>query len=198
MKLILSLLLIASSSYAAPLKLKSSSADFKLGYTMGTHEGKTQAVTGFLDLETGTGEFQVPITTIKTGNSEMDCHMYESLGINYKNSDFPDKHVCEDDNVPSSGPNSIVYPNVSYKITSIETLNKTDNSYDLKVMGAWVIHGKSVPKNYQLTLNKKDNTWKTKLDLKLSLKEFDVIVKKFLFIGVEDTVKLTLNMNLES
>lgn len=97
---------------------------FSLGWTLGTHQGHANQVTGSLKarampLTVAEGEFRVPITAMTTGSSTRDCHMREALGIDYAHSRFPKQHVCANDRLPASGPDSVVYPEIVVKIRGL-------------------------------------------------------------------------------
>lgn len=185
---------LLTNLYATSFQVKDGKASFKLPYTLGTHEGESNKLTGQIDITNKTGELSLPIESLKTGNEEMDCHMYEALGINYKNSDFPDDHVCEDDKLPSSGPNSIKYPFIKYQISNLEILSQSDQKIELKLQGIWDIHGQQKSSSHTLNILKEKNHWKSKTDFKISLKDFDIIVKKFLVIAVEDIATVQANI----
>src|SRR5262245_5385660 len=93
---------------------------FSLGWTLGTHEGRASQVSGSLrarldPLEILEGEFRVPIGAMSTGSVSRNCHMREALGIDYSRSRFPREHVCVNDQVPASGPDSVVFPDIVIK-----------------------------------------------------------------------------------
>jgi polyisoprenoid-binding protein YceI len=189
-------LLLPLSLFAQTYSLNKSKIKFKIPYTMGTHEGKSKSLSGSFNLKTG-GKFTIPIESLKTGNQEMDCHLYESLGLNYDNSEFPEEHVCDDDKLPSEGKNSIVYPDITYTVEKVISIEDSENKKAFKLQGFWTIHGKKNSKDYDLVLIKNENNWTSKLSFELKLSDFDVIVKKFLFISVDNTISLDLSLTME-
>ena len=97
---------------------------FSLGWSLGTHEGQASRVTGSMQAQTeplaiARGEFRVPIASMSTGSPTRDCHMREALGINYQGSRFPSDHVCVSDQVPASGPDSVVFPEIVIGIREV-------------------------------------------------------------------------------
>src|SRR4051812_32666149 len=91
---------------------------FKIGYTFGTHDGQSSESSGSaqvtLDpLEIRSARFSVPIAKMSTGSALRDCHMRESLGIDYSRSRFPNEHICNSANeLPAEGPDSVAFPTI--------------------------------------------------------------------------------------
>ncbi len=102
-------------------QLSEGSVRIKIPYSLGTHEAILSVAQGlqgelFLDLEKGVLKpvsFKVPLSALKTGNAEMECHLMEALGLNYQKSKYPKQHVCSQENtLPLSGPDQVAYPEV--------------------------------------------------------------------------------------
>lgn len=172
-----------------------SKLDIRAKYTFGTHELSTNDISGNIVELKGqySGEIKVPIASIKEGNPELECHLQEALGLNYEKSDYPRKHICTDDNkIPSEGPNSISYPDIRFKI---ESLQKSEDR--ILVTGQWTIHGVSKTEKMDIIFKEIDSELiKLQGKIKFSLKDFGVTVKKAFVISVNDTVEVNLDLNL--
>lgn len=172
---------------------------FKIGYTFGTHSGKALsgegrviwATTDLASLKKS--ELRVPIGALRTGNPEMECHLREALGLDYKHSPYPGEHVCKNDQLPLSGPGAVVFPEI---VLQLEKAKKIDPSH-YTVEGVWKIHGVTRPTAIPVEVELKGGRLIVTAKPTLSLKEFGVEVKNFLFISTEDTLKLDLAIQLE-
>lgn len=193
--MLLPLLFLSLTSWANSLTpAPASKINITLPYTMGEHELKAKGLTGTLEWdgenkEIKSGELKLPITAIQAEKDELECHMREALGLDYKVSDFPETHVCEDDELPEQGPNSIRYPHITASLLSPLKLGK--NQVPVK----WNIHGKEKVITMPITLEMKEGKMTLKSKWKMKLSDFDITVKKFLFIGVEDEASLKTNIS---
>lgn len=173
-----------------------SKIEIKAKYTFGTHELETQQISGQVleSKDKYSGEIRVPIVSIKEGNSELECHLQEALGLNYEKSNYPDKHICtDDDKIPSEGPNSISYPDIFFKI---ESLDKGKDKFS--VMGQWTIHGITKKENIDLLFKEIDSeSINLKGKIKFNLKDYGIVVKKAaLVVSVSDEIEVNLNLIL--
>ncbi len=174
---------------------------FSIGFTFGTHKGTASKIEGqikarwgnqSLDLEPGS--LAVLIGDLKTGNKKMECHLQESLGLDYEKSAFPEDHVCDGDELPQSGPNAIVYPKVTFSWERQKGLPIKDMSVTVPLMVE--MHGvKKGPYPVSLSLIQAVSAKPLiqvdgQLDLKIA--DFGIVVKKTLGIGVKDTVRIFL------
>jgi polyisoprenoid-binding protein YceI len=182
---------------------------FSLGWTLGTHQGKASRVTGSLEAQpdplviTG-GEFHVPITAMSTGSTTRDCHMREALGIDYKNSHFPANHVCMNDEVPPSGPDSVVYPEIVIRIRGPQPASARaaaaldpKQPVDVMVPLEFSVHGvtRTVSAPLRLQWTKPDLVHaQTEFDLKLA--DFGIVVIMPRLMSVDDHVHVKLNLQL--
>lgn len=177
-------------------------------YVAGTHRGSALEAAGLIDisqdLKIVLGKFSLPISSLKTGNSTRDCHMREALGLNYAVSSFPNKHVCNPQNeIPKTGNDAVVYENIDFELTGIEVegdrsnLLTPGNTFILQAMGQWIIHGKNYLMNIPLKVTVlQDRLLSVKGSFNLSLKQFEIIVKPVLGMGVGDNVKVGLDVLL--
>ncbi len=208
-------LLASLSSYSASYILQSPASSmtevrFRIGYTFGTHRGEAQEMTGELsvneaDLAQVRGSFFVPIDSLNTDHPVRDCHLRESLGLDYNVSHFPKEHVCiKGTSLPESGVDSMVFPFVSFTITSVvhekgDLLSK--RGAKLRVTGIWNIHGKDVTQEMDVFL-KKETSGEYVLEgvskATLHLKDFGIIVKdaKKGPITIKASDKIYLNLKL--
>jgi polyisoprenoid-binding protein YceI len=184
---------------------------FQIPYSLGTHEGDVRIISGSLTIDTidpstASGEFRVPIESLTTNKAERDCHLRESLGLNYQLSDFPNEHVCDNQfHMPSTGKNSIAFPLITLKIVSINSLDRTkkimlDGETEIVVVGLWTIHGKTNLIKFPIRIIPEDNKLKVVGEVLFSLSSFDIKVKPahmaFFTISVKDQIKVIFDLLL--
>lgn len=109
---------------------KDSGIEFKIPFTFGIHNGKAHQFQGSFELDQNDFlqkiQVTLPISKIETGNSTRDCHLRESLGIDYSHqqSIYPSKHVCNSKNeLPVQGNDSIAFPEI--KLSLVQVLKST-------------------------------------------------------------------------
>lgn len=202
---------------------KATGTTFQIGYSAGVHDGTVSAINASVQLDQKnniiSGNFIIDIADMSTGNKTRDCHMREALGIDYTNSQFPNEHVCDsDDKTPAQGPDSIVYPKISFQFSSVKANSNSlfpevlevGKVYNLAVQGKFTVHGvvkdftaadstEFIPVQVKL-LNAETGELQLQAKFDVVLKEFGVIVKPFklgfIKIGVADKAKVSLNMKL--
>lgn len=203
----------APRSYRTPLITPANSTiKFFIPYTFGTHEGEARMFSGKISLDLidpaqSSGEFSAPISAMTTAKAERDCHMREALGIDYGESDFPEVHVCNDnDELPSAGKNAVKYPMIKLKVKSIKSLGPSkiislDKESNIEVEGEWIIHGKSYQWAFPMRLSLEGEKLRVRGEVPFSLKNHDVVVKAtrvlFVEIGVKDNAKVQFDLILE-
>jgi polyisoprenoid-binding protein YceI len=187
---------------------------FTLGWSLGTHEGQASRVTGAVQAQAepfmiGQGEFRIPITAMSTGSVTRDCHMREALGINYSGSRFPADHVCVNDQVPASGPDSVVYPDIIVRIRGLQPNQPGAaalasglpplQQVEVAVLMEMSIHGitKEFVTPVRLQLIARDQL-QAEADVDVKLADFGVVVKMPPLLRVDDIAKLTLRLLLRS
>ncbi len=176
-----------------------SHVSIEIDYTMGEHLLEAKGISGKVEWDPTTseiksGELKMAIANIKSQKSELECHMRESLGLDYLISNFPKDHVCnEEDKLPNAGPNSIKYPEISATLLSVLKVGENE----AKVQ--WIIHGKKSTLTMPITVTKGKEGEVLKMNSKWNMKlsDFNIIVKKFLFIGVKDDVELKLDASFQ-
>ncbi|MBF0315866.1 MAG: YceI family protein [Oligoflexia bacterium] len=185
---------------------------FTLGYSLGTHVGKVYAGTGFVTLEAGQletlrGEFHIPIAAIRTGNdATRDCHLRESLGLNYQLADYPARHICDsNDMLPETGGASIKYPWIHFTIDKSVLLSSesdfaTTRKAQIRIFGTWEMHGQKFSSDYPFSVefSQDGSSFTTKGDLVLNFDDFGIQVKPVRVFGfslsVDEMIKLKLNL----
>ena len=184
---------------------------FSLGWTLGTHQGRASRVTGSLEaqiepLAVTQGEFRVPITAMSTGSTTRDCHMREALGIDYARSHFPAEHVCVNDQVPVSGPDSVVYPDIVIKVQGVRPQGVASGPAQMLTPMQWVdthvsfrlsMHGttRDMAAPIRLQLIKPDVV-QVQMEFEVKLADFGLVVKMPALMKVEDRAKVKLNLLL--
>ena len=176
-----------------------SQIEIRLKYTLGTHELMTGDVRGQVVRnakgDSIEGELIVPISSIKEGSAKLECHLRESLGLDYRVSDFPKRHVCDDNHdLPNEGKNAVVYHEIRLKIDRVERMESKK-----KVIGTWTIHGKSVPAD-ELFVDYPDSAADS-LDVLASaefkLADFGIVVKNAFVISVADIAKVKMKLKFK-
>ncbi len=183
----------------SPLKLYDvdpflSRASVAVKYTFGTYLIPNTDVRGQMELHPTQSLSAVRVAFgiqgFKSGNKTLDCHLRESLGLDYSKSGFPDRHVCENDLLPSRGVNSVKYPEIGFQSQdpSLDLSKAGELPVEIEVNGIWSLHGMEKPEKIKLTIQKQQNGVLVRGKKTFSLKDYGVTVKKFLFISVHDEV----------
>ncbi len=189
----------AYSSYKIDPEL--SEAKVRVKYSLGTYLIPNRQVEGWMKvskekkLDSAQVIFQV--MGFKSNDTTLDCHLRESLSLDYTQSDFPDSHVCVHDRLPSDGKNSAAYPTLSFETTGLNDLDlsKTNESeLSLNVNGEWIIHGVKRKATVKILITQSSLGYRISGKHELSLKNFGVEVKNFLFISVQDQVEAEWNL----
>lgn len=196
----------AHSSSAVPLIYRwvpdtggSFGVQFSVGYTFGKHTGKALGGEGRVFLKSDDlvtlqrSELRVPIGSLRTGKAEMDCHLRESLGLDYSHSAYPKDHVCMNDQIPLNGPDAVVYPDI---VLQLDSARRVDADH-YAVFGRWKIHGVSRPVEFPVHVSTQGRRLVVDTAIELSLKNFGVEVKNFLFVTTDDRVQLDLQLQFE-
>lgn len=190
--------ILSSPAHALILgPLDSSSIKVEVPYTMGTHELSASELGGSVNFnpvvgEISSGNLTLPVTALKNDNAELVCHMRESLTLDYEKSDFPGSHVCEDDKLPTEGKNAPVHHDIVAEIQSPVKLGASE------VPVIWTIHGVKKTISVPVTSSWDATSSKLTLEGKLTFKrsDFDIEVKKFLFIGVDNKIPVKFRIEL--
>jgi polyisoprenoid-binding protein YceI len=157
---------------------------FTLPYSAGVHKGEVPKASGEFHLdpknqEKITGLIRIPISEMKTGNDQRDCHMREALGLDYTKTEYPKVHVCsKDDKLPVEGPNSVVYPEIKFEITGMKS--------SAMAMGNWEIHGVKRAAEVPLEITKDGDMVRVWGKYDFHLADFGVEVKpaKIVFVTI--------------
>ncbi len=209
------LLFVFTTLSAAPLSART--VEYRLGSKAGieftvpygafglfSHKGKAELDRASLlidseNLSSTTGEFSVNLAGMTMEHKEKNCHMRESLGLNYAASDFPDKHVCDDNfELPQTGKNAIVYPEIIFRILAIKNISQTDNEATFEVEGQWTIHGVTRKQLLPIKLSPDKDKMRISTTAKFNLKDFGLKIRpvKFFFFPVHVVDPITVDINL--
>jgi len=185
---------------------------FSLKWTLGTHQGKASRVTGSLEaqpdpLVIAGGEFRVPISAMTTGSVTRDCHMREALGIDYIHSHFPADHVCVNDEVPASGPDSVVFPEIVIRIKNPQPASAPARTaapalapaqpVDVTVPLEFSVHGVTRTVSAPLRLQwMRPDVVQAQSEFDLKLADFGIVVIMPRLMSVDDHVRVKLNVLL--
>ena len=196
--LISSLALLVPVAHAAPTpySVDGLEVEFVVPLTIGSHDGTIEEIAGSLTITPGDlakthGTLVAPIASFDTGNRKRDCHLRESLGIDYVKSAFPDSHVCDGKRLPAD---AIAFPEVTFVI---DGLRPGEDANVWFVDGSVTVHG--VPKliggqDVAFTLERtEDDRYSVRGEWVVSLQEHGVIVKNVPFIKVQDKVTVQID-----
>ena len=179
-------------------------------YTFGTHHFEVREVRGLVRVEWSetpvvTGKLSAPLAALRGGGDTLECHLRESLGIDYSRSAFPGAHVCSDGRLPASGNDAVAYPEISFEITGVVARGGrfpvvAGRRIPVVILGRWTIHGVShddrIEANLTLTLDAaaRPRTVRLEATRKVRLSDYGIVVKRALVItaGEEATVRLNL------
>ena len=188
---------------------------FSIPYTAGTHEGWARSLVGLVETDENdqlvSAQFIVPIESLTTSNKTRDCHMLEALGLDYNASSFPEQHVCNSQNqLPRTGPNSIVYPNLAFQFQSFSQVPTVPLQLGVptkaRVKAILQIHGvtrqlNSLPITVTKTIVRGQALLRVQSQFQLSLQNYKIIVKPvrigpFSF-GVGDSLSVSIDLFLK-
>lgn len=174
---------------------------FALPYTMGTHDGVTHDLEGTLELAADgkslkTAHFSLPISSIRTGKAKLDCHMQESLGLDYSVSEFPDSHVCDgDEKLPKEGKNAVRFPTIDLDL-SPGVGSAKDGEADLRA--SWTVHGVKKVQALHVEWSREGEKLRARAKFPMVLEDFGIIVKKFLFVKVDPVAQVSVDLVLRA
>jgi hypothetical protein len=188
---------VTSAVATVLVPLKESRVLLSVPYTMGTHELEGQGFLGSVLFDESTllmseGRFSLAVDRITGEKKTLVCHMYEALTLDYEKSDFPEEHVCEDDKLPSQGKNAPVYPEIELQLLKPISIDATSMTV------RWTIHGVSREKVIPVSIrwDKLSRHLTVRSNIIIDRRDFDITVKKFLFIGVEEKIPLKIELIL--
>lgn len=190
--------LSAKSFALSLLPQEGTKVEVKAPYTFGTHEIQSSEIQGSVeyDLKKNTilsGLLKLPITSLLHDDKELQCHLQEALGLDYDRSDFPDDHVCDDKNrLPEEGKNSIVFSHISAEV--LEPIPSGSSELPVK----WTIHGvtKEIPTKIQSSWISESGRLILEGKITFKRKDFGIIVKKFLFVAVDEEIPVSFKIEL--
>ena len=181
-------------------------------YTFGTHHFVVREVHGALQVEWGdrpavSGRLAVPIGALRGGGDTLDCHMRESLGIDYRRSSFPASHVCSGGKLPESGNDAVAYPDITFDVTGVVPAGGrlplvAGQRIPIVVLGRWTIHGVShedrIDARLTLTLDTagRPRTVRVEAVRKILLADYGIVVKRALVITAGEAATVSLNVML--
>jgi polyisoprenoid-binding protein YceI len=214
-------LALASPARAEPQKYflanrvgNAAAVEVTIPYSFGTHHNVARGVTGDVSIDRDTlaasgGPIRLPVAALTSDDPKRDCHLRESLSLDYKVSHYPADHVCNDRNqLPGAGVDAAAFPEISLALGTTKALDDPhllDQGKEVRVQveGTWSLHGVTRPARLQLAVSA-DAQNPAVLHLRgretFHLKDFGVVVKTvtvvFVTIAVEDAVTVTFDLLL--
>ncbi|MBI5375093.1 MAG: YceI family protein [Candidatus Schekmanbacteria bacterium] len=174
---------LASQAYAGePVKFTFTSPESKVVFegssTFHDFDGKASEISGFAegDIEnledTSKGTFEVKVVSMTTNHEKRDSNMME---------DMAEK----------------LFPVISFNLTRIAILKKPASESDhylVKISGELAMHGVKKDIAFPATMSLSDKAINLKASVPLSLKDFDIKPRTFLFMSVKDQIKVDFDL----
>jgi len=198
------------SASAAPVSipLRVSSLNrlvFDLPYTLGTHSGRvTRLEIGSVLWDKDSGRLDALDLSFRVNDIDMDgaklkCHMREALELDYPISQFPESHVCSNNQLPAEGPDSSRYPVIRFRAKPGAFLKLGEvTGQSRSLPGELTLHGVTREKTLMITELREDHgKIHIKGGLEVPLKDFGITVKPFLVVTVGDLARVQWDWTLE-
>ena len=198
-------------SYRVATVAEGSKAEAVVVYSLGSHTQTAGEVRGEVKTDPATlaevgGTVVVPLASIKGDGSTRDCHMRESLGIDYAaGGRFPADHPCDGNNqLPASGPDAIAFPEIRLELLSahpLDDLSLLDQGKPVRVEleVKWTIHGVRHAQKELARVLRDGNGLRARGRSTIVLKDFNLVVKsvKVVFAEVKVGDAVTVNYDLK-
>jgi hypothetical protein len=140
------------------------------------------------------GTITLNVEDFMTKDQTLLCHFLEAMSLDYSVSDYPKKHVGIGNKLPSVGKNSPRFKTISATLLGPSPFS--EKNFKIK----WLIRG--IERDLDVPVKISWSTDKKRLNLsaewKMSRSDFDIVVKKFLFIDADNTLALKLHLVLET
>lgn len=176
-----------------------SSLIIEIPYPFGKHLIKVTQFQGqvFFDTEKNcfsSGTITLNVEDFVTKDQTLLCHFLEAMTLDYNVSDYPKKHVGIGDKLPLAGKNSPRFKTISAKLLGQFSSSETN----LKIK--WLIRGieRVLDVPVKMSWSKDKVTLNLAAEWKMNRSDFDIVVKKFLFIDADNTLALKLHLVLET
>lgn len=180
-------------------------------YSLGSHTQTAGEVRGEVKVDPATltevsATVVVPLASLKGDGSTRDCHMRESLGLDYgAGGRFPAEHVCDGNNqLPASGPEAIAFPDIKLELVSAHPLDELallDQGKPVRVelQVKWTLHGVTHAQNELARVLRDGNGLRARGRSTVLLQDFKMVVKpvKVLFAEVKVGDAVTVNYDLK-
>lgn len=191
-----------------------STVNFEFAFTLGKVRGEARLNDFAFDKElinteplAPIGKLSVDVASMKTGDDERDCHVKESLMLDYSQSKFPDEHICTaEDEIRDDQRGAIKFETVSFEISKIEiepdwqALVAAGKPAKALASGAWNIRGAQKTDAIELVLSKTGES-PSKLTAvgatKMDFSDFGIIVKEANLLLFKIRVKSPITVSLK-
>ncbi len=211
--IVASLVLSAATATADPSALRLAGRpdlEWSLPYTFGTHRGTADSLTVDARADASRSALaslvlRVPVESLHSGNATRDCHLREALGIDYKGSRYPAKHVCDgSDTIPPTGRDRVAFPEIVFEMSPESAPlayvpPAPGRRSEIEIPGRWTIHGVSWADRVKATVTTDPAdpaALRVEGEHDLSLGDFGVVVKPFLLVKVGDRVHVKFAFTL--
>lgn len=162
-------LCIASSGLAQSFYTETGTAIFHSKVPLHNFSGTSENLTGLINLEEGTVDFFVDLTTLDTGNGKRDKDMRLTL----KTEDYP-------------------FGEFFGKLTSDFDVENTETQ-EVTVEGTFKIHGKEKEITVSGELTPQGETLVLKANWILNLEDYEIKPPKLLFVKVDEKQEIEIN-----
>lgn len=182
-------------------------------YTFGTHNFEVRDVRGEARVDwqptpVVTGQLKVALASLRGGSDTLNCHMRESMGLDYAKSAFPRSHVCAGGKLPTSGNDAVAFPEITFEIKSVTIAGDRARAAiggGMRVIaaGRWTIHGVTRDDTIELQLTvaggepARPRSIRIEGLRKLRLADYGIQVKRALVITAGDDATVRFNLVLE-
>jgi polyisoprenoid-binding protein YceI len=198
----------------APAPEGSTSVRIDLPYTVGTHSLDARLLQGEVRVDwkeapAVSGRLALPLASIHGGGDTLNCHMRESMGLDYARSAFPGTHVCSNGKLPASGNDAVAFPEIAFEIrrVAVDSVRTRAGEYELRratAYGRWTIHGVTRDGSIDLRLTLPANEtahprWvRVEGVRKIRLPDYGIQVKRAFVVTAGNEATVTLDLLLRA
>lgn len=163
--------LLSSDLKAQVFKTDTGYAEVKGGNGMTSYTGKSRQIQGTINMNKGSVNFQLPLKTLKTGNSVRDGHMRNTL-------------ETED------------HPKTEFSGQIVNEFPETGQRKKITVKGNYTIHGVTKPMKVKGSVQRKEGQVQVKAEFPIKITEYGMEPPGFWFTEVNDKHTISIRVTL--